>query len=110
MLFPACMFLILATRALNPSAGVSNTVNLSHSTFLPPNPVSIIFQGLKFLTAGVLPYFCFASSLSIVAHCTGVHSLPFHCTVTFFPFTSISFVCGASVGFVAIFALYSGLL
>lgn len=67
LLFPDCMFLILDTRALNHSCGVSNTVNLSHSTFLPPNPVSIIFQGLKFRTAGVVPYLAVASFFAIVS-------------------------------------------
>ena len=74
LLFHACTFLIFATRALNHSCGVSNTVNLSHSTFFPPNQVSIMFQGLKFLTAGVVPYFAVASFLAIDSQgfCPGV--------------------------------------
>jgi len=56
LLFPDCIFFILATKALNHCCGVSNLVNLSHATFLHQNPVSVIFQALKFLTAGESPY------------------------------------------------------
>ena len=60
------MFCILDTKALNHCAGVSNLVNLSHGTFCHPKPVSMIFHGLKFLTAALLPSCDIAWFLSIV--------------------------------------------
>lgn len=84
LLLPACIFSIFDTRALNHSCGVANRVNLSPATFCPQNQVSIMLPGLKFLTAGVLPYCemiaCLSTHIATSADCAACSAVC-HCAI-----------------------------